>query len=62
MNEQLNDDVSNLITKFNTKEAEQLNELLTCYLELGDGNRLEILSHAKLYHSAERLMTTANSK
>jgi len=62
MNEQLNDEVVSLITKLNTQETEQLNELLRSYLELGNGNRLDILKHTQLYHSAVQLMIPAQSK
>lgn len=62
MNEQLNDEVTALITKLDPSETEQLNTLLKYYLELGSGNRLEILKHAQLYHAAVQLMNPAQSK
>jgi hypothetical protein len=62
MNEQLNGTMNTLITKLNTQETEQLNELLKYYLEVGSENRLEVLKHAQLYHAAVQLMNPAQSK
>jgi len=50
MNEQLNDEITALITKLDPSETEQLNTLL------------KFLKHAQLYHATVQLMNPAQSK
>ena len=57
MNTQVNDTVTSIINSMNQQEAEQLAELCKHFSALDKGNRLEIVNHTKLYHSAIQLLT-----
>jgi len=56
MNTQVNDTVTSIINSMDQNEAEQLAELCKHFSALDKGNRLEIVNHTKLYHSALQLL------
>ena len=61
MNTQVNNTVASIINGMDQHEAEQLAELCKHFSALDKGNRLEIVNHTKLYHSAIQLLTPQRS-
>ncbi len=57
MNTQVNETVTSILNSMNKSEAEQLAELCKHFSALDKVNRLEIVEHTKLYHSAIQLLT-----
>jgi len=57
MNAQINDTVTSILNDMDQHEAEQLAELCKHFSALDKSNRLEIVNHTKLYHSAIQLLT-----